>query len=417
MLAGFKSGRARAVVRQYWLLGTVRGSGNRVALGYVLTAALGYSFIPLVVDWGEGGEAPFFFNSAWRAGFTVACLAFLLSIYRRLFLDARVWSRALPKVFVWAMVFAVISHMDSTFFTLSLGFVDVSVAAILFETWPILMVLLIVFLFRDEDRYQRNMLSVVPLMLMGFVGFGFVVISQFGGFSGDYDFVSLLLGVGLAVVGAGVSSLGAFTFRWGADLSSDLEEVLVENDRGDGGAGYSDTEWWNAEPVFDRQESGLVDKDDEYALNMFGVVLGQTIANLLAVPVNAGMGVAFSESISTQSLLIAFVGGVLCNGVANIFWRRANVVTTNLGVNAVAYATPIFSLVWLALFWHIDVARADFLLIGAMSIVSANILINFESEVRWGNQGSGARAVVLRDLGLSEESGRMAVDRYGRKLL
>ena len=340
---------------------------------YVLVATVGYSLMPLVIDWGKGGDNPFLFNAGWRYGFAAGCLLFLFVSHRRLLFSSSVWNRILPRIWVWAMVFAVISHFDSTFFTISLRFIDVSIAAILFETWPIVMVLLILFLFRRERRYEQNLSSTLPLMLMGFWGFSFVVSSQFGAFAWNRELMQLALGVVLAFLGAGVSSLGAFTFRWGADLSRVLTEL------------------------------GEEEEGDEFALDMFGVVVGQTIANLATAPLNIIIGLAWGESIAMQSIVISFVGGLLCNSAANICWRRANLVTTNLGVNAIAYATPLFSLIWLALFWHIAVARVDFLIIGSLAVVSANLLINFEAEVKFGFKalilalwGCGA-FVYLRD--------------------
>ena len=199
-------------------------------------------------------------------------------------------------------------------------------------------------------------------MLVGFLGFSFVVSSQFGNITWNDDFILLVLGVFLALTGAGVSSLGAFTFRWGADLS----HVLSGEER---------------------------DENDQYALDMFGVVIGQTIANLVTAPLNIVIGLAWAESITAQSVVISVLGGIFCNGAANICWRRANLVTTNLGVNAIAYITPVFSLIWLALFWHIGVARIDFLVIVVLAVVSANLLINFEAEVRF-----GFKALVLAGL-------------------
>jgi len=68
-----------------------------------------------------------------------------------------------------------------------------------------------------------------------------------------------------------------------------------------------------------------------------------------------------------------------------------------------AYLIPVVSLVWLALFLGLNVARVDFLIIGAAAIIIANLLINFEAEVRFGFKalilavwGCGA-FVYLRD--------------------
>ena len=48
------------------------------------------------------------------------------------------------------------------------------------------------------------------------------------------------------------------------------------------------------------------------------------------------------------------------------------------------YGVPILSLVWLWGFGHIGVSRPDYLLMGASAIVVANLLFNFEAEIRLG---------------------------------
>ena len=84
---------SRIIWRHVWLFGTLRGSGNRVAVWYVLVATVGYSLMPLVIDWGKGGDSPFLFNAGWRYGFAAGCLLFLFVSHRRLLFS---WQRLEP---------------------------------------------------------------------------------------------------------------------------------------------------------------------------------------------------------------------------------------------------------------------------------------------------------------------------------
>ena len=70
------------------------------------------------------------------------------------------------------------------------------------------------------------------------------------------------------------------------------------------------------------------------------------------------------------------------HSTGSIFLRQANLKTKHLGVNALSYTTPIFSLVWLGIFSLINIPHIDYLIIGAAAIVVANLLINFEVSVR-----------------------------------
>ena len=87
--------------------------------------------------------------------------------------------------------------------------------------------------------------------------------------------------------------------------------------------------------------------------------------------------------LTVETFVFGTLGGVFLAFTA-ICWRQANLITNNLGVNALWYSTPIFTLVWLFAFSQVFVVRPDYLLIGAAAIIAANLLINFEAEVRLG---------------------------------
>ncbi len=98
---------------------------------------------------------------------------------------------------------------------------------------------------------------------------------------------------------------------------------------------------------------------------------------------------------------VGFAGTIYT--AASISWRNANIITSNLGINAIGYSTPALTLLWLFLFWNIEVERPGLLIIGTAAIVTANLLINFEAEIRFGFKalilslwGCGA-FVYLRD--------------------
>ena len=59
-----------------------------------------------------------------------------------------------------------------------------------------------------------------------------------------------------------------------------------------------------------------------------------------------------------------------------ILFRKANLIMDNLGINALAYASPVLSLVWLAVMGEIQVARLDLLLVGMGLILGANLFIH-----------------------------------------
>ena len=333
--------------------------GNLVATGYMLVAVGGFSVIPLVIGLGDGRENPLLFNAGWRFGVLLGCLSFLSFGNLPLLRDLEVWKLLWRRMFSWAMFFVIVGGFQFALFTWSTRFIDISVAAVLLETWPILLILLTGRLFRREGRFGGTSSNVFGFVVAGLVGFVFVtashsadpeLLSGFGGVS----LIGLVPGVLFAVSAAGAGALeAAFNLRWGVDSSREL----VSSARG----------------VRDYQ-----------SLDLFFVVLALAVASAVSFPIHAAAGLIGGETITGWSLAIAVLGGGFVQALSSIVYRMAALKTSNLGINALGYAIPVLSLIWLAISSQISVARVDYLVIGAAAIITANLLINFEAEIRWG---------------------------------
>jgi hypothetical protein len=125
---------------------------------------------------------------------------------------------------------SIVANFNLAFFAWSTRFVDVSVTAILFEIWPIYIILITARLFRGDTRYREITSEMVLLLALGLIGFAFVVGGQAGGFADiQTGGLSLLIvGVVLAVFGAIATSFSAFGFRWGTDVASELPATSRE---------------------------------------------------------------------------------------------------------------------------------------------------------------------------------------------
>ena len=341
---------------------------DRGAVKFMLIATLGYSFVPLLIALGGGAENPFLFNGCLTLGLVLSYLPYLLVTHRELLTKPKLRKLIRERIFPsgrlfslsgLAMLLMIVNNFEFAVYAWSARFVDIALSAILFETWPILLVLLTVWLYRTDIRrhlrYRSLNLTLLTLMVLGFVGFIFVVLSQEGTLLGlgRFQVTSLVIGVVLAVVASGVTSLSAFGFRWGTDLSEDI------------------------------QKSKLSLKDPN-SLDLFGAVIGSIIANAIVIPLNFAVGLAIGERLPSHILVLAVAAGAVSHGVGTLCWRKSNLMTSNLGVNAIAFGTPILSLVWLFYFSQADVVRVDFLIIGTAAVMTANLLINIQAEMRWG---------------------------------
>ena len=304
----------------------------------------------------------------------------MLIFYRGTLLDRRVLSLVVQHVQSWPMIWMIISTFEFALFIWSVKFIDIAVAAILYETWPVLLIFLTAWLFREEARYRRISLTTWLLVLLSMAGFSFALASQTADFGSLWDIFSdgSYVGAILAILSTIAWSLTAFSFRWGANLGREVTQS----------AGQRGTDYLSLELCF--------------------VVVGVFIVSLLAAAVSSGIGLARGELLNlSQTPVKTFIGGGFLLGLAavggSIAWRKANIYTTNLGINALAYATPVLSLIWLFSLGQANVTRVDYLVIGAAAIITANLLINFEAEIRWGFKalllglGTCGAVVYLRD--------------------
>ena len=339
--------------------GDLPGRGNLVATSYMLVAVGGFSVIPLVIGLGEGRENPLLFNAGWRFGVLLGCLSFLSFGNLPLLCNLEVWKLLWRRMFSWAMLFVIFGSFQFALFTWSTRFIDISVAAVLLETWPILLILLTGRLFRSERRFDGTSSNVFGFVIAGLLGFVFVTVSHsagpelFSGFGG-VSLIGLAAGVLLAVSAAGAGALeAAFNLRWGVDSSREL----VSSAGGD---------------------------RDYKSLDLFFVVLALAAASAVSFPIHVAAGLVGGEMITGRGLVVAVLGGGFVQALSSIVYRMAALKTSNLGINALGYAIPVLSLIWLAVSSRISVARVDYLVIGAAAIIVANLLINFEAEIRWG---------------------------------
>ena len=359
----------------------------RGAMGYMLIAVFGYSLTPLVIAFASDGS-PFLFNAGWRLGLVLG-LSAVIAWHRGVFRIPAVRSLVLLRLKSFAIVAAVGSNFDYAMFVLSTRFIDISVATVIFETWPMWMILMLAWIYRKEGRYRRTIKLTGMMVCLCLFGLCFVTISQS---EAVFDIVNgqapgrLLLGSALALSGALVSSLAAFSFKWGTDLAGEIADILK------------------------LEESNV----SYQSLDLLCLVLAYGLSSSVSVLGSLFIGTVSREPISFNLELLAIIGGMATYAPATIAWRMGNLRSTNLGINIMVYGTPILSLVWFYLLSTdiipplvrldvFNVMRVDYLVIGVAAIITANLLINFEAEIRLGFKalllalGTCGAIVYLRD--------------------
>ena len=351
-----------------------REAHNTQAVGYMLLFVAIFSLVPLMIDIGGGTENPFLMNAVWRLGGVAGGLSYLLVRYHAQIFNSSNFRNIVRQSLGWTMLFASFGKFEFVWYALSTRFIDISAAAVLYETWPMLMVFVMAWLFRNENRYRSITTGTALLIVLCFLGYVFVIASQIQEFDGlgSTQGLELMAGVGLVTFAAVIGGThNAVIFRWGIKLG---ESTFYSG-------------------------KGISAESSE----LLGILLGQMISQLFCLFPSFALGFATGESLSRQTIIPAITAGILVSGISDIVFRKANSLTDNLGINAISYSTPIVGLAWLVVFGRIGDVSIDLLVIGAAAVISANLLINFEAEIRFGFKalilalwGCGA-FVYLRD--------------------
>ena len=342
-------------------------NANFGALSYMLIAVTCFSLIPLGVNLAGGPQSPFLFNVLFRLGAAAGCIFFLLHYRQYVFTAAvisLVWKGIKKPPGNILLLGTIISSLDFALLAWAARLLDITVATILFEIWPVFMILFAARLFKDVDRYRRVNITVVSLTLLSLAGFVFAIASQTTTTDGIDSFFAVLWesrnGIGLVLAAIVVTTLITSAWKWGVLLDSQAK--TEPNDR---------------------------------SLQLMFVIVAFLIASIISSIGSAGVALAEGETLTPAGALLAFLFGAILT-VGNVVWGKANFVTDNLGINALNYAIPILSLIWLVSVPVIlrylgvqgvpqaEVVRWDYLVLGAAAIVTANLLINFEAEIRWG---------------------------------
>ena len=340
---------------------TPEGGGeneNKSALLYVIAAVVLFSTLPIAFSIGGASKAPFLFATVMYLFSFIANITYLFFKYPKKINQKTheiIRSKMRHPMIFWS-AFGLFSYV---FFAFSLRYVDEAIAAILIESSYIFMVILLARLFPKEDRYAKITMQNWFLFAVALVGVGFVIASQSSSIDNAVSELftySALGGIGLLLIATLLTAIVLPANQsWGSD-ASDNEKTEYEKKKGE------------------KKKDGER-KDDE----IFYTIVANSIGKVIGVPVLVVIGLSSGEniqSIGNVGVLFAIAFGFFGLGIGNIFFRIANTRTTNLGINALGFATPAVALIWLALASRIDVPRIDWLVIGLVLIILSNILLN-----------------------------------------
>ena len=335
----------------------------------MLLSVIGYSIVPLVIDYAAPGNNPFLLNALIRLVLVTTTLVYLartnIDLLRNQELRRIVKSRSKG----WIFVLAALGPLDYGFFLWAAQIVDTAIVVIIYELWSLPFIFLMDRLLRDKSatapRHHPVNRETIILLGLAVAGFIFVTLGPTGGHLGTEGPAGIAVewGILLAMAAAGFASFAAFSFRWSRDARRELSDP-----------GEADSL--------------------QLALNLICFVI-ISIPALIVNMLLSIAGISGGTFITGRGALLALVIGLLA-GVSGILFRMSNTLSADPAINAMFYLKPVLALIVLALVTSVDIARGDFVAIGAAAILVTNLLINFDPEKRYGpHSRMGFKALIL----------------------
>ena len=321
---------------------------------YMILAVVVFSTNTVIYDLGAAWKSPFLFAGFREIGLVTGLVGPILFFGRGLQLDRALAKGVAGDCVSWLMLGSVLGAFGFVSFVFGLKFVGISAAAVIYETWPVFIMLMMAFLFRGKRRYRPITWSTILFSCIAVAGVGLVIVSQ----NVSHEPLSqiwshlndhrMFFGVGLVLLAAvSAATHGACALK----LSTLLSEKYVSDEN---------------------REKGEV----------FFALLVTCVAVTLSAMLHFAPGLMRSESISWSSMVFAFATSMFITAPGVIAWRVANLKTHELGLNALSLATPILSLLWIWLLSTLDVPHLDYLIIGTTGVLAANLLINTCADAR-----------------------------------
>ena len=317
-----------------------------------------FSTNALFVELTLGDNHPFLYNGGLWLGTSLGLGGVLILFYRPIFADPAIRRVLLRRAaglktdgvrrwdLVGMLLLMVVGRFSFALFPWATQYVETATVAVLHYTWPVFFVLGISRWDRsNQNRYRQVTAVSWSGLVLAFLGMSAVVVGTLGFEVVGATLVDRVFGMVLALISALLIVCTIATCYPFADI------VATEITR-------------KTVPPMARHN-----------LEFGCLLFGYCVSSLVCFIPNAIIGFGGGARIAPDSLAwAAAVGFTFVPGA--VLSRRAVLITPDLGINALIYASPVVGLLWLGLFSDITVARLDLLVLGAIVVAVANVLIN-----------------------------------------
>lgn len=329
------------------------------------------ALLTLVIVASVGDSPPLMWVAGLYTGLVAGSVAYLLVAHRTMVTSLLAWRRALSREHLLSreLALSAAGRFDWALFAWAAVYIDAATATIIRGAGPILFIVFLAAATNrtaEAGRYERLTGESYLYIGVAFAGLAFVVVGQQPAdrIVGGSSLWAWGAGLLLAFLCASARGLSAFNLLWGLRTKTVLAPEAAQSEI--------------------EAEAGAT-------------IWGTTLANLPVVAVLWLLALTVpGASASPASLGAAIVAGALLNAPGLILYRRANLETRDLGINALGYLTPVLALALLAAAGHLGDVRGGHIVVGTSAIVATNLFLSFDPERRRGfNRQIGFKALVL----------------------
>ena len=275
----------------------------------------------------------------------------------------RIWNRLV----VWAhtpLLWAVVVGLEYSLLSWSARYIETAVSSIIYGIWPLVMMYALVYLSRDVAGAQQYHIFLQKKILTGLAVVGIIFVAY-----GQIDTSKPLLSDEMLL------NIAAMLIAFVAAVLNAMNPAMTIH--------FSDLLY----QIAPCRKS--IDQNEVAQQKLWLSICAVTAGRILSLPLNITIGfILFKGDISiTLPAFLAAIGvGVVLLPAASILLRLANLSISDLSINALCYAEPVFSLIWIMIFTVIDVPRFDLFIVGAGIIAVTNILIQVVPDINLGTR-------------------------------
>lgn len=274
------------------------------------------------------------------------------------------------KVKVWALSQGVVHSFAHMSLFAAFIYLDKYAAALVYDAWPILMILLLPMLLPGKKFPNLREVLFIGVSFTGL----FLILSTKVDISGNLGSIVDVYGNGSGI-GSVIALLSMVGMAFTAGAAVKLERLINASYR-----------YYSIRQIFPTDNRGDIEKA---AKNPFySVIMSSFLGNASSMVVSVAIASlfflyspadAFTKSSSSSIALIGIAAGVIA-ATAQICFIIANRMTSASSINVLFNLTPLFGILFLYVFGANETIESRILL-GGMLVISANLALSVQSEI------------------------------------